>query len=132
MTMRHEITPTGLVRITIAGAIDSHMAIAFLRTLADDPAFQHGMPQLVDMRDVPKPMPIGDLEQVAYAFERMRSRFGGSRSAVLVSSTAMFGAVRQFGTLAERAGIEVTPFADEREALDWLGIPRGPASDPDA
>jgi hypothetical protein len=130
--MRHEITVTGMVRVTVADVVDLHAVIAFLRTLADDPAFRHGMPQLVDVRNVPEPMPIEDIEQVAYAFERMRDRFGGSRAAILVSTTAMFGAVRQFGTLAERAGIEVAPFGDEREAIDWLGIPRGPASSPDA
>jgi hypothetical protein len=128
--MRYEITPTGLVRITIAGATDSHVVIAFLRTLADDPALRQAMPQLVDLRDVPEPMPIADLERVAYAFEQMRRRFGGFRAAVLVSTTAMFGAVRQFGTLAERAGIEVAPFAGEPEALDWLGVPRGPGAQP--
>ena len=121
MTIRYEITSPGIVRIVVTGVVDAHTTIAFLRSLAEDPAFCPELPQLVDMREVPEPVPVTDLERVAYAFEQMRSRFDGSRAAVLVSTTAMFGVVRQFGTMVERAGVEVTPFTSEREALAWLG-----------
>lgn len=123
--MRYEITSPGIVRISITGVVNAHAAIALLRSLAEDPAFDAEIPQLVDMREVPEPVPVSDLERVAYAFEQMRSRFAGSRAAVLVATTTMFGVVRQFGTLVERAGVEVTPFTDEREALAWLGVAPG-------
>jgi len=124
--MRYEITSPGIVRISVTGVVDPHTAIALLRSLAEDPAFGPRLPQLVDMREVPEPLPVTDLERVAYAFEQMRSRFAGSRAAVLVATTAMFGVVRQFGTLVERAGVEVTPFTDEREALAWLDVDMTP------
>src|SRR6476660_4946828 len=123
--MRYEITSPGIVRISVTGVVSPHAAIALLRLLAEDPAFDAELPQLVDMREVPEPVPVSDLERVAYAFEQMRSRFAGSRAAVLVATTAMFGVVRQFGTLVERAGVEVTPFTDEHEALVWLGVAHG-------
>lgn len=125
MTMRYEITSPGIVRISVTGLVDPHAAIALLRSLTEDPAFRPELPQLVDLREVPEPVPVTDLERVAYAFEQMRSHFAGSRAAVLVATTAMFGVVRQFGTLVERAGVEVTPFTDEREALAWLGVAHG-------
>ena len=124
--MWYEITSLGIVRISISGVIDSQEVIALLRSLAADPAFRPQLPQLVDMREAPVPLPVGDLERVAYAFEQMRSHFAGSRAAVLVSTPTMFGVVRQFGTLVERAGLEVTPFTDEHEALSWLGVDMTP------
>ena len=125
MTLRYEITSPGIVSVLVTGAADPDAVIELLRSLAYDPAFRPGMPQLVDMRDVPEPLPVKDLERVAYAFEQLRARFAGSRAAVLVSTTAMFGVVRQFGTLVERAGLEVTPFTDEHEALAWLSVAPG-------
>jgi hypothetical protein len=122
VTIRYEITSPGIVRISISGLIDPHAVIAFLHSLVEDPAFHPQLPRLVDMREVPQPLPVADLERVAYAVEQLRSRLAGSRAAVLVSTTAMFGVVRQFGTLVERAGVEVTPFTSEREALAWLGV----------
>lgn len=126
MTMRYEITSPGIVRISVSGVIGSDEVIALLRSLAADPAFHPRLPQLVDMREAPVPLPVADLERVAYAFEQMRSQFAGSRAAVLVSTTTMFGVVRQFGTLVERAGLEVTPFTNEHEALAWLGVDTTP------
>lgn len=126
MTMRYEITSPGVVRISVSGVIDAHQVIALLRSLAADPAFRPLMPQLVDMREAPVPPPVADLERVAYAFEQLRTHFAGSRAAVLVSTTTMFGVVRQFGTLVERAGLEVTPFANEHDALVWLGVETAP------
>ena len=121
MPMRYEITSPGIVRISVSGAIDPQAVVALLRSLAADPAFRPKLPRLVDMREAPEPLRVAELERVAYAFEQMRSHFAGSRAAVLVATTAMFGVVRQFGTLVERAGIEVSPFMGEREALAWLG-----------
>ena len=125
MTLRYEITSPGIVRVLVIGAADPYAVIELLRSLAEDPAFRPGMAQLVDMREVPEPLPVKDLERVAHAFEQLRTRFAGSRAAVLVSTTAMFGVVRQFGTLVERAGLEVTPFTDEDEALAWLSVAPG-------
>jgi hypothetical protein len=120
--MRYEITSPGIVRISVSGVMDPLGVVALLRSLAEDAAFRPQLPQLVDLREVPEPLPVADLERVAYAFEQMRSRFAGSRAAVLVSTTAMFGVVRQFGTMVERAGVEVAPFTNDPEALSWLGV----------
>jgi hypothetical protein len=126
VALRSEITSPGLVRVSVRGVIDPHAVVAFLRSLAADPAFRPQLPRLVDMREAPQPLPVGDLERVAYAFEQMRSQFSGSRAAIVVATTAMFGVVRQYGTLVERAGIEVSPFMGEREALAWLGVETTP------
>jgi hypothetical protein len=126
VALHYEITTPGIVRISVSGVIDPHAVVAFLRSLAADPAFRPQLPRLVDMREASQPLPVADLERVAHAFEQMRSQFSGSRAAIVVATTAMFGAVRQYGTLVERAGIEVSPFMREREALAWLGVDTAP------
>ena len=43
-----------------------------------------------------------------------------TRAAVIVNQGWLFGIVRQFAALADRAGIRVMPFVDADQARQWL------------
>ena len=121
MPVRYEIEPP-IASLLMEGDVGPGDVVECLSALAADPAHRPGMPQLVDMRAVTRVAQVADHERVAYAFERMREHFAGARCAVVVATPVMFGAVRQFGTLAERAGLDVAPFMEMDEAREWLGV----------
>ena len=93
MPVRYEILPHRAVHVRMTGAIAPAEVVDFLHDLARDPAL-----------------------------EQMRPHFVGVRCAVVVASPLVFGTVRQFGAMVERAGMDVTPFMDERAAWTWLGV----------
>lgn len=129
MSISYEIAPGAeFVRVTIEGTAGAEEVIAVLRAMAADPAYRPAMPQLVDMRCVTQPTSLADLKRVADAIERMRPEFAGARWAVLVAKSAVFGVARQFGALAERAGVDVVPFFDPAHAHEWLGVGQGATS----
>ena len=113
----------GIVRVEMTGVVGPTETVAFLERLGAEPALRPAMPQFLDLRRMLAPPSSADSESVALAFERMRSRFEGARCAVIVADPLVFGAIRQFAALAVRAGVEVRPFLDEREAERWLGLP---------
>ena len=112
----------GVVRIEMAGVVSASDTVEFLERLAEEPELRPGMPQLLDFTQVAAPPTVTDSESVARTFSRLRSRFQGSRCAVIVADPLMYGAIRQFAALAARAGVDVRPFLDRREAEAWLGV----------
>ena len=122
MPVRYEILPHRAVHVRMTGAINPGEVVDFLHNLARDPALEPAMPHFGDMRGVTQPATGADLERIASALEQMRPHFVGVRCAVVVASPLVFGTVRQFGAMVERAGMDVTPFVDERAAWAWLGV----------
>lgn len=98
-------------------------ALRFLERLATDPSLQQAMPQLVDFTGVDSAPTAAESETVAEGFARLRDCFEGARWAVVVSDALVYGAVRQFASMAARASVDVRPFLDWGEARRWLAVP---------
>ena len=116
----------GLVVVEMTGDVSAAQTVHFLERLSTDRALRPAMPQLVEMTRADAPPTAHDAESVAEAFTRLRHWFEGARCAVVVADPVMFGAIRQFASLAARAMIEVRPFLDPGEARCWLGVPVDP------
>ena len=124
MAIQYTIDPVvGVVRVEMRGAVDADQTVQFIERLAADAALRPAMPQLIELTRVDAPPTALEVERVAQAFARLRPSFEGARCAVVVADPVMYGAIRQFASLAARAMIDVRPFLDAREARRWLGLP---------
>ena len=123
MPIRYVVdTVRGLVRVEVTGAIGPGETLRYLEHLAADVALRPAMPQLVDFTRVKAAPTAAESESVAEGFARLRHRFEGTRCAVVVGDPLMYGAIRQFASMAARAAVEVRPFLESGEARRWLGV----------
>lgn len=121
MAVRYEIdAAAGLVRVTASGDVTSDEILEYYATVAADPALRPGLSIFADCRAVTSVPPFPELSAVANAQPRSPADLRPRRAAVLVSSSYLYGIVRQFGALAERGDILVVPFYDRDEAQQWL------------
>jgi hypothetical protein len=116
-------TIRGVVRVDATGAVGPGETLRYFEQLAADASLPAGMPQLVDFTHVNVAPTAAESESVAQGFTRLRDRFQGVRCAVVVSDPLMYGAIRQFASMAARAEVEVRPFLESNEARRWLGVP---------
>ena len=124
MPIRYEIQPN-LVRLEISGLMDAVEIFAFYEAVAKDPAHRPGTPMLVDARNVTDAAPFRALEGTAREAARTPIFSAPTKSAALVSSSWMFGIVRQWAALSSDSPLVTRPFYDEAEALAWLTEPIG-------
>ena len=128
MPVRYEIdSAAGLVRVTLSGDVTSDEIFEYYATVAADPALRPGLSIFADCRSVTSVPPFPELSAVANVQPRAPADLRSRRAAVLVSSSWLFGIVRQFAALAERGGILVVPFYDRDEAQQWLSREGGGA-----
>ena len=124
MPIRYEIQPD-LVRLEISGVMDAAEIFAFYEAIAQDPRHRPGTPMLVDARNVTDAAPFRELEGTAREATRTLIFSTPTKSAALVSSTWMFGIVRQWASMASDSPLVTRPFYDEAEARVWLAEPIG-------
>ena len=119
LPIRYEIT-VDLVRVYIDDVLDAAEILEFYTTVASDPAFKPGTPFLVDARRVNHVAPLAQLKGTAVEAQRTPAFSAPTKSAALVSTTLMFGVVRQWAAFGGDGNLETRPFFDEDEALRWL------------
>ena len=124
MPIRYEILPD-LVRLEISGVMDAAEILAFYEAIAKDPAHRPGTPMLVDARNVTDAAPFQALEGTAREATRTPIFSAPTKSAALVSSSWMFGIVRQWAAISSDSPLVTRPFYDEAEARAWLAEPIG-------
>jgi hypothetical protein len=120
--IRYEIQPD-LVRLEISGIMDAAEIFAFFEAIAKDPKHRPGTPMLVDARNVTDAAPFRALEGTAREATRTPIFSAPTKSAALVSSSWMFGIVRQWAAMSSDSPLVTRPFYDEVEALRWLAEP---------
>ena len=121
MPVRYEIdSAAGLVRVTLSGDVTSDEIFDYYAAVAADPALRPGLSIFADCRSVTSVPPFPELNAVANAQARAPADVRPRRAAVLVSSSWLFGIIRQFAALAEGGGIQVVPFYNHDEAHQWL------------
>jgi hypothetical protein len=122
--IRYEILPN-LVRLEISGIMDAAEILAFYDAIAKDPAHRPGTPMLVDARNVTDAAPFRALEGTAREAARTAVFSTPTKSAAVVSSSWMFGIVRQWAAISSDSHLVTRPFYEEAEALAWLAEPIG-------
>jgi hypothetical protein len=122
--IRYEILPN-LVRLEISGIMDAAEILAFYEAMAKDPAHRPGTPMLVDARNVTDAAPFRALEGTAREAAKTPVFSTPTKSAAVVSSTWMFGIVRQWAAISSDSPLVTRPFYEEAEALAWLAEPVG-------
>ena len=103
--------------------MDAAEIFAFYEAIAKDPAHRPGTPMLVDARNVTDAAPFRALEGTAREAKRSPVFSAATKSAALVSSSWMFGIVRQWAAISSDSPLVTRPFYDEAEALLWLAEP---------
>jgi hypothetical protein len=103
--------------------MDAAEIFAFYEAIAKDPAHRPGTPMLVDARNVTDAAPFRALEGTAHEAKRTPVFSTATKSAALVSSSWMFGIVRQWAAISSDSPLVTRPFYDEAEALLWLAEP---------
>ena len=118
MPIRHEVRGA-LLWIVVDGDYDeAELRAAWERAFAD-PAFQAGMPALIDSRKSLANPSRGRLLERAEFLASLRGRIG-SRFAFLVGDALHFGLGRMLAVFAEQVGLEIQVFEDARRAEAWL------------
>lgn len=121
MPVRHQIdVGAGRIVVHLSGDVTSAEVLGYYQDLAADPMLRPGLTVLGDCREVTAVPCFSEMSMIATAQSRAPVELRPTRAAVVVSAAWLFGIIRQFGALAERGGIRVMPFYDEREAHQWL------------
>ena len=121
MTASYRIdTSLGVVFTTADGVLTAEDVERHRETLRQDPDFDPGFNQLIDLRDVVEfGISAGDIAKVS----RNQKLFGkGSRRAIVTATDLSFGLARMFEMHTDVDSGEVRVFRDVAEARRWLGL----------
>jgi hypothetical protein len=105
------------------GVVTDAMILAQAHALKSDPRFQPSFAQLYDLREATLAFTSAGVRAVA-----LESPFGAGARRAFVSgpSDSLFGMVRMYEALRERAPDNVEGFRSVHEALRWLGTSAPP------
>lgn len=110
----------GIVFTTMEATLSLDDVRAYLVTVLADPAYQPGMPSLVDCRKVTALLSPAELRAIAADIGSTTAAPVTGRCAVLAASDVVFGLVRMYEAYSEGAPIEVRAFRDYDQAMAWL------------
>ena len=104
----------------IQGACSLQERKAFLDDLAADPSYPPGFSILYDQRACTSVLTAEENRSLVTYAGRHKQTFDGIRLAVVVNKDAMYGLARMQDMLGSGPGMEVVPFRDYQQALDWV------------
>ena len=114
------------VVVTWVGDVDLETLVVSQRQILSDSRFKAGMDFLIDGREATLVgVDYGAIRaKILPVVREFAPQRGGSRSAIVVSSTKDFGIVRQLGSVLAEAPCDVDrrPFYEIVDACAWLGI----------
>jgi hypothetical protein len=115
---------SGILRITAIGTPSVQEQLDLAERWSNDPAYEVGMPILMDNRQRTQPSTREHVVEVANLAEKSPFLTPGTRCAVVVASDAEFGMTRMFSMLSENSPLETRVFRNLRSAEEWL-LPKG-------
>lgn len=114
----------GCIFVKWSGIVTAHDIIAFNREIAQDPGYQLGLNQLVDLRRAKIEASSNEIRQIAGAvFKERDANEGHRKGAMLISGKADYGLMRMIDMMIEQTRSEMRPFRELDEAMAWLGLP---------
>jgi hypothetical protein len=113
----------GVVYRTITGEMTTEQLIEIYTSMLDHPDFRPGMSALTDMRGTRASAYRHDVLRIAEFVREHHEKIGHLRIAVVVSSSASYGMMRELEAELEESPIEIGLFRDLPAADEWLGIP---------
>ena len=111
----------GIVYRTITGEITIDELLASYRSMLAHPDFRPGLRALTDLREVKPSAVRRDVLRLAEFVQEHGEEIGALRVAVVVSTDASFGMVRELEVELAASPVEIGLFRDPAEALAWLG-----------
>jgi hypothetical protein len=114
-----------LVTYRVVGPSSADDTLRFLSDVSSHQDYRTGFSFLGDRRDSQSVPDVAYVRAVADELDVRRHLFGPCRWAVLVSSQVAYGMARMWGLMNDRSGIEVFPFYEPGDALNWLGLEEG-------
>jgi hypothetical protein len=108
-----------LAVVRVWGQTDIESIFERMRGMRADPAFEAGMPILIDIRTLDWIPTVPDAERIAASY-RDPALLKGHRAAIVAPRGAAFGMASMVSTLARLEDAEVEAFESEDAALDWL------------
>jgi hypothetical protein len=109
-----------LVRGEAWGSFTTDELLTVIDDLVDDPAYDPTYNGLSDHRRVTRPISPAQLYRLIVHIRQVRDRIAPERWAVVTGSLAAYGMARMMSVYAERLSIDLRPFHDMDEALEWL------------
>lgn len=113
----------GVVYRTITGETSTDDLIESYTSMLEHPDFRPGMTALTDMRENRSSAYRRDVLRIADFARAHHDKIGHLRIAVVVSSSASYGTMRELKAELEESPIEIGLFRDLSAAEEWLGIP---------
>ncbi len=113
----------GIVYRTITGEMTTEELIESYTSMLEHPDFRPGMSALTDMREKRASAYRRDVLLIAEFVRAHHDRIGHLRLAVVVSSSASYGMMRELKAELEESPVEIGIFRDLPAAEEWLGIP---------
>lgn len=106
-----------------SGRLTQNDVLVGLADLTSASAFEPGIPQLLDLRDVTHVDISGDeLHRIVAAAGRLGDRLGGGKLALVAGAPVTYGLSRMYEVFTESIEVEVRVFRDPDEAHRWLGV----------
>lgn len=109
-----------LLRSEAWGSFTTEELLQVVDDLLDDPAHDPRFNGLSDHRRVTHPLSPAQLYRLVVHVRQVRDRIAPERWAVVTGSLAAYGMARMLSAYAERLSIDLRPFRDMDEALEWL------------
>lgn len=116
------IVPAGIVHATFRGRISVSDIEAYRSRLRIDAEFSPEMDSLADFSEVSTLEPVGS-EMATIVLDDPFIQ--NSRHAAAASNPAVFGMLRMYEMMANRAGSRSRVFRTLAEAQEWLGLTTG-------
>ena len=125
ITFRVE-TSLGIVVTTWKGKVSNADLISAYTKLFEDPAFQPGFHELLDVSEADMVEVSGEgLRKLELFIESQTpDSVGEFKTAVVAPEDLSFGLARMYGFYSDDSSEAVRVFRDSEKALDWLGAPR--------
>ena len=118
-------SPLRVVTYSVIGSVSASDAKNLLEAILEHPRFRTGYCFLGDRRRMDS-APTGEyVRAVASLVEKYSDRLAPCRWAVLVSNHVGYGMARMWSLLASDSGVNIHPFFELTEAVEWLGLPHG-------
>ena len=112
----------GVVYRTMSGVVTTDELLESYVTMLGHPDFRSGMKALTDMRELKPTAFRADVIRVAEFVRKHQDKIGDLRMAIVVSTDASYGMVRELEAELEGAPVELSLFRDIGEAEEWLGV----------
>lgn len=120
MPIDYQFDDRGFVLVRVEGQPSFDEMQACTDAYRSAPAYEPGMPILVDDRARTAPPSVEEIRALAEQASQGPEEEQGQRCAMLVEQDIQFGMSRMWSSLTDEKARTIEVFRDEQEAITWL------------